>query len=355
MKVNPKLSGDTTASVCYGGIFTWWSNTYSEKGDYTRTFQSQITGCDSIVTLHLNILPPLATTLNESIAEGATFIWNGLTYSEKGTYTQNFTTSEGCDSIVTLHLTVNPLVYDILAHIQCADDPFIEFDVTASEGLFHQLQFIFTPKAIAQHFRDTIVDYSASQILIPNSARAGMYDVAVSPIFNSQVLDTRDIHFTLLYPSSVLDQHWDDFIGVLTHNYNGGYDFVGFQWYKNGQPMAGENHSYTYQPLEMGSAYSAMLEEPDGTKLMTCEIIATPQTEISIYPTLLQPHQIIRLYSSEPVTIWIYDTLGRMIYTNAFEKGDNQFDAPQNQGMYIIKIQQIGKQEKTSTKKLIVR
>ena len=355
LKVNPKLSGDTTASVCYGGIFTWWSNTYSEKGDYTRTFQSQITGCDSIVTLHLNILPPLATTLNESIAEGATFIWNGLTYSEKGTYTQNFTTSEGCDSIVTLHLTVNPLVYDILAHIQCADDPFIEFDVTASEGLFHQLQFIFTPKAIAQHFRDTIVDYSASQILIPNSARAGMYDVAVSPIFNSQVLDTRDIHFTLLYPSSVLDQHWDDFIGVLTHNYNGGYDFVGFQWYKNGQPMAGENHSYTYQPLEMGSAYSAMLEEPDGTKLMTCEIIATPQTEISIYPTLLQPHQIIRLYSSEPVTIWIYDTLGRMIYTNAFEKGDNQFDAPQNQGMYIIKIQQIGKQEKTSTKKLIVR
>ena len=355
LKVNPKLSGDTTASVCDGGIFTWWSNTYSEKGDYTRTFQSQITGCDSIVTLHLNILPPLATTLNESITKGATFIWNGLTYSEKGTYTQNFTTSEGCDSIVTLHLTVNPLVYNILAHIQCADDPFIEFDITASEGLFHQLQFIFTSKAIAQHFRDTIVDYSASQILIPNSARAGIYGVAVSPLFNNQVLDTRNIQFTLLYPSSVLDQHWDDFIGVLTHTYNGGYDFVGFQWYKNGQPMVGENHSYTYQPLEMGSAYSAMLEEPDGTKLMTCEIIATPQTEISIYPTLLQPHQIIRLYSSEPVIIWIYDTLGRMIYTNAFEKGDNQFDAPQNQGMYIIKIQQTGKQEKTSTKKLIVR
>ena len=355
LKVNPKLSGDTTASVCNGGTFTWWENTYSTANDYTRTFQSQVTGCDSIVTLHLNILPPLATTLNESITEGATYIWNEQTYSEKGTYTQNFTTAEGCDSIVTLNLTVNPLIYDILTHIQCADDPFIEFDITASDGLFHQLQFVFTPKAIAQHYRDTIVDYSASQILIPNSARAGIYDVAVSPLFNNQLLDTRTIQYTLLYPSSVLDQHWDDFIGVLTHNYNGGYDFVGFQWYKNGQPMVGENHSYTYQPLEMGAAYSAMLEEQDGTKLMTCEIIATPQTEISIYPTLLQPHQIMRLHNTINVTIWLYDNLGKLLYTNSFNPGDHQLAAPQTSGVYIIRIQQTGTSGKTDIKKLIVR
>lgn len=353
--VNPKLTGDTAASVCNGGTFSWWSNTYSTKGDYSRTFQSQVTGCDSIVTLHLNILPPLSTILDESITEGATYIWKGQTYSEKGTYTQSFTTDEGCDSIVTLNLTVNPLIYDILSHTQCADDPFIEFDVTTLDGLFHQLQFVFSSKAIAQHFHDTVVDYSASQILIPNSARAGIYDVAVSPLFNNQVLDTRNIQFTLLYPSSVLDQHWDDFIGVLTNNYNGGYDFVGFQWYKNGSPITGENHSYLYQPLEMGSPYSAMLEESDGTKLMTCEIIATPQTEISLYPTLLQPRQIIRLHSSEDVTIWLYDSLGKLLYTNSFKRGDSQFAAPQDHGIYIVKIQQTGEQGKSEAKKLIVR
>ena len=342
------------ATICEGKTHIWHGNSYTTSTDITETI-TNAAGCDSVCTLHLKVLPPLATTLNESITEGATYIWNEQTYSEKGTYTQNFTTAEGCDSIVTLNLTINPLIYDILAHIQCADDPYIEFDVTASDGLFHQLQFIFTPKAIAQHFRDTIVDYSASQILIPNSARAGIYDVAVSPLFNNQVLDTRTIQYTLLYPSSVLDQHWDDFIGVLTHNYNGGYDFVGFQWYKNGQPMVGENHSYTYQPLEMGAAYSAMLEEQDGTKLMTCEIIATPQTEISIYPTLLQPQQIMRLHNTTDVTIWLYDNLGKLIYTNSFEPGDHQLAAPQTSGVYIIRIQQNGTSGKTDIKKLIVR
>lgn len=356
LTVLPELSGDTTVSICSGNSFSWWGKTYTTKGDYSHSYISQVAPyCDSIVTLHLNILPPLATSINETITEGATYLWNGQTYSEDGTYIQNLTTDEGCDSIVTLNLTVNPLIYDILANIQCADDPYIEFDVTASDGLFQQLQFVFTPKAIAQHFRDTIVDYSASQILIPNSARAGIYEVAVSPLYNSQVLDTRNFQFTLLYPSSVLDQHWDDFIGVLTHNYNGGYDFVGFQWYKNGQPMAGENHSYTYQPLEMGAAYSAMLEEQDGTKLMTCEIIATPQKEISLYPTLLQPHQTISLYSTDDVTIWLYDSLGKLLYTNAFERGSSQFAAPQNRGVYIVKIQQTGAQGKSETKKLIVR
>ena len=302
----------------------------------------------------------------DSFQEGMTYTWlnhymkdgvTPITFTAEGEYRDTLIAADGCDSVCTLHLKVNPKPYgdtDILVHTQCADDPYLEFDVTALDGLCHQLQFVFGPKAIAQHFRDTIVDYS-SQILIPNSARAGIYEVAVSLLDNNQVLDTRNVQFTLLYPSSVLDQHWDDFIGVLTHNYNGGYDFVGFQWYKNGQPMAGENHSYTYQPLEMGAAYSAMLEEADGTKLMTCEIIATSQTEISIYPTLLQPHQIMRLHSTTDVTIWLYDNLGKMIYTNSFDPGDHQLAAPQAPGVYVIRIQQDGTSGKTDTKKLIVR
>lgn len=32
--------------------------------------------------------------------------WNGITYTESGTYTQTFTNAVGCDSVVTLHLTI---------------------------------------------------------------------------------------------------------------------------------------------------------------------------------------------------------------------------------------------------------
>ena len=407
LTVLPALSGDTSAIFCKGHPFVWHGNQYANPGDYTHTYASETApycdsivtlhlfqkessdsievaticagktytwhgrtynatttqtetltnaaGCDSVCTLQLTVLPPITTDISASITEGASFTWNGQTYTVAGDYPSSFTTDEGCDSVVTLHLTVNPLTYEILTHTQCADDPYVEFEVVATDALFHHLQFTFAPNALNQHFRDTIVDFSNSFIQIPNSARAGIYDVTISTLLDNQVLDTRSYQFTLLYPSSVLDQHWDDFIGVLTYDYNGGYNFSGFQWYKDGTPIFGENHSYLYQPLEMGASYSAMLEEKDGTKLMTCEITAIPQTEIALYPTLLQPHQLVRLYSSDEVMIQLYNNLGTLVSSHIFSSGDHQFAAPSERGVYIVKLQQTSTNGNSATKKLLVR
>lgn len=342
------------ATICAGKTYTWHGQTFRSSVTKTETLTNAV-GCDSVCTLQLTVLPPITTDISASITEGASFTWNGQTYKVAGDYPSSFTTDEGCDSVVTLHLTVNPLTYEILTHTQCADDPYVEFEVVATDALFHHLQFAFAPNALNQHFRDTIVDFSNSFIQIPNSARAGIYDVAISTLLDNQVLDTRSYQFTLLYPSSVLDQHWDDFIGVLTHDYNGGYDFSGFQWYKDGTPIPGENHSYLYQPLEMGASYSAMLEEKDGTKLMTCEITAIPQTEIALYPTLLQPHQLVRLHSSDEVMIQLYNNLGTLVSSHIFSSGDYQFAAPSERGVYIVKLQQTSTNGKSATKKLLVR
>ena len=61
-------------------------------------------GCDSIVTLHLTI----NNSVHFSFSESATspYIWNGTEYTETGNYVQNFTAQNGCDSIVTLHLNI---------------------------------------------------------------------------------------------------------------------------------------------------------------------------------------------------------------------------------------------------------
>jgi hypothetical protein len=62
-------------------------------------------GCDSIVTLHL--------TIGDAIYSDTTVIacneynWNDTTYTESGDYTLTFMTEQGCDSIVTLILTIN--------------------------------------------------------------------------------------------------------------------------------------------------------------------------------------------------------------------------------------------------------
>jgi hypothetical protein len=133
----------------------------------------------------------------------------------------------------------------------------------------------------------------------------------------------------------VLEQAWNDVVAVLTHDYNGGYDFVAFQWYENGVPLTGENGSYLYRPLIMGGEYSALLTDVDGTQSMTCPLIATRQEDISLYPTLIGPRQMIRCHVSQESELWLYDALGRLVGHSLLPVGDTHITAPGTTGVYV--------------------
>ncbi len=83
--------------------FTWNDSTYFESGYYTQQLTNMI-GCDSIVTLHLTIHHGDTTEFAETACES--FVWNNVTYNQSGDYTQTLTNIHGCDSVVTLHLTL---------------------------------------------------------------------------------------------------------------------------------------------------------------------------------------------------------------------------------------------------------
>ncbi|RFC54725.1 T9SS type A sorting domain-containing protein [Brumimicrobium aurantiacum] len=90
--------------------FTWVDgNTYFQSTNSpTYTYSSVITGCDSIVTLNLTIKPPINTTdFKEACVE---YTWiDGITYTEStDTPTDTLTSIGGCDSIVTLDLIIKP-------------------------------------------------------------------------------------------------------------------------------------------------------------------------------------------------------------------------------------------------------
>ena len=94
-------------AICEGSVYTENGFNVSEAGTYTQNLQT-INGCDSIVTLTLSVNPVANTTLSVTICNGTTYTENGFNVSEAGTYTQNLQTVNGCDSIVTLNLTINP-------------------------------------------------------------------------------------------------------------------------------------------------------------------------------------------------------------------------------------------------------
>lgn len=79
---------------------------YDEPGVYERQLDLEShNGCDSIINLRLTVADRITYDFDHHECEGP-YIWDGDTYTTPGTYTKNYTTSEGCDSIATLHLTM---------------------------------------------------------------------------------------------------------------------------------------------------------------------------------------------------------------------------------------------------------
>ena len=94
------------ATICSGETYTWQADgkEYAESGTYSVTLQD-LNGCDSVVILHLTV-NPIATT-EEHVTACDSYTWNGETYTQSGDYTYTTVAANGCDSIVTLHLTIN--------------------------------------------------------------------------------------------------------------------------------------------------------------------------------------------------------------------------------------------------------
>ena len=102
--VEPEPCLDSTefsASACES--YDWNGETYTVSGDYVKTF-TNANGCDSVVTLHLTVNHGTHNAETETAHES--YAWNGETYTESGTYTFEYVNEEGCESTDTLHLTV---------------------------------------------------------------------------------------------------------------------------------------------------------------------------------------------------------------------------------------------------------
>lgn len=103
--------------------FTLTAAETDTPGDQELNFVYQsLNQCDSSVTVHLTIHPHSSATIDTAICEGETLIIANQQYTETGTYTQAHQNQFGCDSTLTIHLTVNP-VYHLQATVSvCEND-----------------------------------------------------------------------------------------------------------------------------------------------------------------------------------------------------------------------------------------
>ena len=104
-EIGPNQSSSESATACVS--YFWNGINYNTSGTYT--FQSNnIIGCDSIVTLNLTINSPVVGDTNALVCDS--LLWYGMWYNSTGAYTHTLTAANGCDSIVTLNLEVNDYI-----------------------------------------------------------------------------------------------------------------------------------------------------------------------------------------------------------------------------------------------------
>ena len=107
--VHKESSSAETKKIVLGAEETW--NGYDLSGyavgqHALEYITSNAAGCDSVVTLTLTVIPqPVTTDLYETACDK--FAWQGKTYTASQNIVTKHTTALGGDSTVTMHLTIN--------------------------------------------------------------------------------------------------------------------------------------------------------------------------------------------------------------------------------------------------------
>ena len=101
---------DTTrlkGSICEESFYEFYGTQLTESGHYFHELTS-VNGCDSIVSLQLTVNPKYTIENPQTICQGETYSINGKTYTLTGNYRDTLYTVSGCDSIVLTQLQVYP-------------------------------------------------------------------------------------------------------------------------------------------------------------------------------------------------------------------------------------------------------
>ena len=354
----------------------YWSN---DSTFYLTDSCQTIHGCDSVYHHRVTIVPIRHTWLRDTICVGDTLTFHHHRLTSAGLYTDTLTNQWGCDSLVSLMLATVPVTHLSVQRLPavCADDR--SFDITYSyQGISPvAYRMTFNEEAVEQGFVNTewlTLRPKETTISVPlpvydsyrHYARPNNYTATIF-FDNGYCLDSTllavPIAFSLRYPSWILEQHWNDVIGILTDSLNDGYHFYAFQWYKNDELMPGETKPYLYCPqyLEEDAVYSvALTRSSDSLTFMSCALTPdlsrpqelTPQDPyIAVVPTLVvHENPVVNILCVNPGTYSVYDPFGSLHTSGTFTPGEhNAYEVrlPSTTGVYLFHLYESSGLERT--------
>ncbi len=123
LNVKPTKISSIIDSICAGNFYSFNGMSLTQAGIYQDTMLG-VNGCDSLVTLTLTIKPIQIKNLNITICNNQTYSFNGKQLAIAGIYRDTLASLLGCDSIVVLNLSVNSYASTFLDASVCVGDSF---------------------------------------------------------------------------------------------------------------------------------------------------------------------------------------------------------------------------------------
>jgi len=353
--VHPIAHGTDTQVACVS--FTWIDGIIYTASNNTATytiFGGSSHGCDSIVMLNLTINP--AFHLSEDLiicSSELPYTWHGNiipTGTTSGSLAFNEMTIHGCDSIVTLNLTVIPILIAELNPIPpiiCRDDAYFNMSYVVFSGSPRYQSIYFDEKARAAGFNDIIretVNAFSIDIPLPVGVRPNTYRGTL--ILEKDFCDEKklDFEFTIHYNAAIIIQMWNDVLALSNSvPIEEGCRLSGFQWYKNNLPIWGETGSYLHvgphQTLDFNAEYKVrFIRCAEGDTVYTCPIIPVLRPARAEFPTLVNASQFFNISIPMAGYVEIYDLQGRRISRQAVVEGISSIAAPNFVGVYVLTI-----------------
>ena len=352
------LTADKTEKkeFCEGNAIMFAGEYRTETGTYLNPLKN-ISGCDSLIYLDLTVFPNSPEQfISDTICSDGVYHLDSLIYNKTGIYEAWLRNTHGCDSIINLDLTVLTKLGVDVDHVPtvCADAEKLTVNFDVFHGAFDSLAVRFIGGK--HELRDTMI-YDASlayvDIPYPASVQPDHYTAQVE-FYQHQSCGNQifTLPFDINYRSSIIVQRWNDVLGIQNSTYNGGYEFLSYQWYKDDMPIEGETGPYLYVEggLEIGAQYSAQVMRNDSVMLYICPVTTVDMSGDENIPTLLFGGQQIPRKCSG-VARWISNT-GNVMAEQYFTKESGILVPALNSGYYMLSVTDA---EQNIVKKVLIK
>ena len=217
LSLNTLLNSNTDVTICDSELpYVWNGLSVESPGTYTTSLISLVTGCDSLVSLTLSVNPILSSSESITICDNQLpYVWNGFIFNNASTETVSLTSLvTGCDSLATLTLSLNSTLFSISDTVLCDYDLPFEWNgltYTESGSQTYNLSSVFGCDSVAT-LNVEVVDLAVPEIISssPVTCPTDIVDLSVLDIPGAQFYWEGPMNFASLESSNSFELDYDN-------------------------------------------------------------------------------------------------------------------------------------------------